>query len=165
MRKVLAVEDFHTCNARKLLLRRRRLRSRSRRLLRRNRRLRCVLGPLDSRQNGIRSWAASPHGEDGERNRRHHKEYRRPGGRLGERRSCAPGPECRLATHAAKSGRDIATFSTLQQHDNDQKKAHHDVYGVNQANQITHAIVSQTGALAGLSLSNSQWNAGAEGGI
>jgi hypothetical protein len=39
------------------------------------------------------------------------------------------------------------------------------VYGVNQANQITHAIVSQTGALAGLSLSNSQWNAGAEGGI
>ena len=149
----------------KLLLRWRRLGSRSRRLLRRSRRLRRVLGPLDSRQNGIRSWATSPYGEDRERNRCHHKEHCRPGGRLGERRSRAPGPECRLATHAAKSGRDIATLPTLQQHDNDQKKAHNDVYGVNQANQVTHAIASQTGELAGLSLSNSQWNAGAEGGI
>ena len=148
-----------------LLLRRSRLRSRSRGLLRRSRGLRRTLGPLDSRQNGIRSWATSPDGEDGERNRRHHKEHRRPGGRLGERRSRATGPECRLATHAAKGGRNITTLSTLQEHDDDQEKAHNDVYGVNQTNQITHTSASQTGTLAGLSLSNSRLGTGAEGGI
>ena len=77
----------------------------------------------------------------------------RPGGRLGECRRRAAWTERGLAAHAAESRRDVAALAALQQHDDDQEKAHNNVNCVNQANQIRHAMTIQAG-LAGLPISN-----------
>ena len=63
-------------------------------------------------------------GVDGKRYRGQHEKHGGDGGRFRERGGCAAGAEGRLAALASECCRDVASFTALQEDDDDQKQAY-----------------------------------------
>jgi len=106
---------------------------------RRRRGLRLCLRGLYSGEHRCRPGSARR--KNRKRDRREHENDRGPGCGTGKNRCRAPRAKCRLAALTSESGSQVATLSTLEQHDRNQEKAndnvnHYDQNGHGKQNSV-----------------------------
>lgn len=93
--------------------------------------------------------------KDGQHNRGHHEDNRRPGSCLTQRTGRAAWAEGRLAAHAAEGGGNIARAAALQQDNDDNEKANNNMNDGDQYNHLFQTTRPAQPALSRLKGKNS----------